>query len=65
MSKCMVTWTHPESGDTFWLGTTVWRFAKERGTVFDDEAAARAGLLKAKPFMRASVYKAAKLEAVE
>lgn len=49
------------NGETFWLGGTVWRFAKERATLHDTTEAAQAALDKAKKFMAAKIYRAAKI----
>jgi hypothetical protein len=49
------------AGSTFWLGGTVWRFAKERATLHDDQASAQKALDKAKPFMAAKIYRSARI----
>jgi hypothetical protein len=48
-------------GFTLWLGGTVWRFSKDRATLHDDTASAQAALDKAKPFMAAKIYRAARI----
>jgi hypothetical protein len=48
-------------GNTFWLRGTTWAFHAERGTVFESREAAQAALDKAKQFMAARIYKAARI----
>lgn len=52
------------NGLNFYLRGTVWSFDVMRATEFDSREAAQAGLDKAKPFMKAAQYKAAKIEAI-
>jgi hypothetical protein len=52
------------AGSKFWLGGTVWRFAADRATTHETVEAAKAALVKAKPFMAAKVYRAAVIEPV-
>lgn len=49
------------AGSTFWLGGTVWRFAKERATLHDTRESAQAALDKAKKFMAAKIYRSARI----
>lgn len=49
------------NGENWPLRGTVWSYSMERAQKFDSEDAARAQLAKAKPFMKASVYKKAKI----
>jgi hypothetical protein len=48
-------------GAKFWLGGTVWRFSAERASMFGSEAEAKAALEKAKKFMPAATFKAARV----
>lgn len=50
-------------GNTFYLRSTVWTSDPERASEFASEEAAKAGLEKARKFMKASQFKAAKIEA--
>ena len=52
-------------GNTFYLRSTVWTSERDRATVFASHEEAQAGLLKAKMFMKAKQFKAARIEAVE
>ena len=47
------------NGMKFYLRSTVWTADEARATSFETEDAAKAGLLKAKQFMKAKDYKAA------
>ncbi len=49
-------------GNTFWLRNTVWTADATRATLFNTAEEAQAGLDKAKKFMKAAQYKAAKIE---
>lgn len=49
-------------GNTFFLRSTIWTAQRERATEFETAEAAKEGLNKAKNFMKASQYKAAKIE---
>lgn len=57
MDKHIVTLAH--LGNTFFLRNTIWTAERDRATEFDTKELAQAGLLKAKPFMKASQFKAA------
>lgn len=59
MSKFIVEFEN--NGQLYWLGGTVWRFAKERATLHDTREQAQAALDKAKKFMAAKVYRAARI----
>jgi hypothetical protein len=56
----IVTLEH--QGNTFWLRGTVWAYARERASEHETEAAALAALAKAKPFMKATQYRNARVE---
>lgn len=49
-------------GATFYLRRTVWTAELDRADRFETEDAARAQLAKAKPFMKAAQFKAARIE---
>lgn len=49
-------------GATFYLRRTVWTADLDRADRFETEDAARAQLAKAKPFMKAAQFKAARIE---
>lgn len=49
-------------GNTFHLRRTVWTADLDRADRFETEDAARAQLAKAKPFMEAAQFKAARIE---
>jgi len=51
-------------GQTFYLRNTIWTAYQDRATEFADEAAARAGLEKAKQFMKIGQFRNAKIEKV-
>ena len=53
------------NGQVFGLKNTVWAYSMERATNFPTREAAMAALQKAKPFMKAAVYKAAFVVEVE
>jgi hypothetical protein len=50
-------------GNTFYLRSTVWTSDPARASEFASEEAAKAGLEKAKKFMKASTAREAKIEA--
>jgi len=52
-------------GQSWYLRGTTWTGEAERASRFASEQAARAGLLKAKPFMKASLFKLATVQPVE
>jgi hypothetical protein len=58
----IVTLMH--NGTKWPLRGTVWAFSMDRATRFETEAAAEVALLKAKKFMKAAQFKAARIEAV-
>lgn len=58
----LVTLNH--NGATFYLRSTIWTADIERATRFESEDAAKAQLLKAKQFMKAAQFKAAKIKAI-
>lgn len=49
-------------GNDFWLRSTIWVAEKDRGNVFASTELAQAALNRAKMFMKAKQYKAAKIE---
>lgn len=49
-------------GNTFYLRSTVWTSERERATEFPSAEAAQAQLDKAKQFMKAAQYRAARVE---
>lgn len=49
------------SGNTFYLRGTIWTAYLERATIYPDISTGVAALLKAKPFMPAKLFKAAKI----
>jgi hypothetical protein len=51
-------------GNKFFLRSTVWASAQDRATQFDSMEAAQAGLLKAKQFMKAAMYKKAMIVSI-
>jgi hypothetical protein len=51
-------------GNTFYLRSTVWSFALDRATRYHTEDAARDALNKARKFMKAAQYRAAKIEPI-
>lgn len=53
--------TVDNGASTFFLKSTIWAFNRESAQVFATEEAARAQLQKAKQFMKAKVFKAAKI----
>lgn len=53
------------NGNAFYLRSTVWTSALDRATVFASQEAAQAGLLKAKQFMKAAQFKAARVVSAE
>lgn len=48
-------------GLDFFLRSTAWTSEPERGTRYPTEGAARAALLKAKPYTKAAAYKLAEV----
>jgi hypothetical protein len=58
----MFVFTVNHNGRDFWLRGTVWSFSRDRATEYATEWEASEALEKAKPFMAAKVYRAAKLE---
>lgn len=52
-------------GNEFYLRSTIWTADRNRATIFQSEDAARAGLAKAKQFMKAAQFKAARIVAVQ
>lgn len=62
MTKYIVTITH--NGEKWPLRGTVWAYSMDRAQQFDTQEAAQAALLKAKPFMKAAMFKKAVVEAV-
>lgn len=55
----IVTLSH--NGSTFYLRATVWTAARERASTFETMEAANAQLGKAKQFMKAAQFKAARV----
>ena len=55
----LVTLNH--NGAAFFLRSTIWSAYSDRATVFETEEAAKAGLEKARKFMKASQFKAARV----
>jgi hypothetical protein len=53
----IVTLAH--NGNTFYLRSTIWTSERDRAQVFQSVEAAQAGLLKAKPFMKAAMFRRA------
>lgn len=49
------------NGAVFFLRSTIWTADKARATVFATESDAKAGLEKARKFMKATQYKAARI----
>ena len=64
MTKFIVT-VKNGAGESVPLRGTVWAFSMERAQLFESREAAQAQLDKAKKFMRASTYKAARIEEVQ
>jgi hypothetical protein len=60
MSKFIVV-TPNAVGEMVPLRGSVWAFSMERAQVFETKEAAEAALLKAKKFMKAKTFKAAKI----
>ncbi len=56
----VVTLRH--NGNLFFLRSTVWTSEQSRATTFATQAEADAGRAKAKQFMKAAQFKAAKIE---
>lgn len=52
------------NGQKWPLRGTVWAFSMDRATVYPSREAAEAALLKAKKFMKAAQFKAARIEEV-
>ena len=48
-------------GERYFLKSTTWTSARERATEFQDEQAAEEGLERARKFMKAAAYKAARV----
>lgn len=63
MTKFIVV-TPNLAGQLVPLRGTVWAYDMERAQKFDTREQAQAGLDKAKPFMKAKTYKAAKIQEV-
>lgn len=63
MTKFIVT-TEIALGERVPLRGTVWAFSMDRAQKFDTREAAQAALDKAKQFMKAKFYKAARIEEV-
>ena len=61
----IVTVTNPANNDTYFLRGTVWAFRATRAFEYDNEPDARIALALARPYMPASVYKAAQVVEVE
>lgn len=59
----IVTVTH--NGNKVPLRGTVWAFVMERAQKFETREAAQAALVKAKPFMKAAIYKKAVIEEIQ
>jgi hypothetical protein len=51
------------SAGPFFLRSTIWTSYRDRATEFATPEAARSQLNKAKPFMKATMFKAARVEA--
>jgi Mg2+/Co2+ transporter CorC len=58
-SQMLVSLNH--NGAVFFLRSTIWTADKSRATVFTTESDAIAGLAKAKQFMKAAQFKAARI----
>lgn len=50
-------------GNTYYLRSSIWTSQRDRATEYVSAEAAQAGLVKAKQFMKAAQFKAAKVEA--
>ena len=64
MTKFIVT-TKNGAGESVPLRGTVWAYSMDRAQIFDSREAAQAALDKAKKFMKASTYKASRIEEVQ
>lgn len=64
MSKFIVT-TPNALGERVPLRGTVWAFSMDRASQYDTREQAQAALDKAKQFMKAKTYRAARIEEVE
>lgn len=56
--------TVEHNGERWPLRGTVWAFSMERAQLFETKEAAQAALDRAKPFMKAAMYRKAKIEDV-
>jgi len=56
--------TVENNGEKWPLKGTVWAFSMDRAQKFETQADATAALLKAKQFMKAAIFKKAKIEEV-
>ena len=56
--------TVEHNGEKWPLKGTVWAFSMERAQKFETQADAAAALVKAKKFMKAAIFKKAKIEEV-
>jgi hypothetical protein len=56
--------TVPHNGETWPLRGTTWAFSMERAQLFETAEAAQAALDRAKPFMKAAIYKKAQVREV-
>lgn len=59
----IVTVTH--NGNTVPLRGTVWAFSMDRAQRFETRDAAQAALNKARPFMKAAIFKKATIQEIE
>lgn len=53
--------TVENGGYTWYLRSTTWTSSEDRMSTFDTEDLAREALLRAKPFMKAALYKRAQV----
>lgn len=57
----VVTYKNPVNGQAYFLRSTIWTSEGDRAQEFATKAAAEAQLEKAKQFMKASVYRNARV----